>query len=677
MPGYTRDVLPPFAGPHTFARSPRGLVGDLRAGSVAIVGVPFGGPSRGRPGEGPDAIRRASVDFVFDLESSPGRSVVNTLTERMLTLPGDGSIVDLGDVDVETGDPERIAGLAHAAVAAIASRGAFPLVLSGVSSLTAGLADAYCEGARTMAGIIRLSSRLDLPLEIEPDDGRRVVFIGTDGQVPYARWREAERAGATVITGADARGGGVRAAARQAVQIAGKGCDAIFVSLDMSVVDSGHSAGTPGFTIGGLTPAELLDLMTELSGIDAICALEVSGVAPSLDDRYRTERLAAEAIVELIAPRAFAGGQAAISGPGGLPQKSRGRGRTADVPLSPAPFPRKREKGEAVADAGSGPAGATPRPGFGTLFESPQGTVEELRPGTVAFLGVPFDLSCSDRAGARLGPAACRAASAYYAVFGGAFEEITTGRLLRVPAAVDLGDVAVHPHDWDATEVILRRTVAAVVGAGGRPVTIGGDHFVTSALVAGFREGLRSSTGRAGYVQFSSQLDLGTEDRVWGSVWRGATARRIIESHAVEPGNMVWVGTNGYVRSDQLAFAREHDLAVFTLDDVRAQGIAAVTRRAIEIAGRGCDSAYVSIDLDVLDGGYMPTTSRPSFRGLTDVELLTAADVLGEGGVGALDVTGLNPTVESAAITGARFAAWLILRFISEQSPIATAGGRP
>ena len=73
----------------------------------------------------------------------------------------------------------------------------------------------------------------------------------------------------------------------------------------MDVVDSGYASGTGDVLVGGLTPAEVLALMRELSSARPIVALDVVEVAPGLDQRGRSERLAAEAIVELIAPRAF------------------------------------------------------------------------------------------------------------------------------------------------------------------------------------------------------------------------------------------------------------------------------------------------------------------------------------------------------------------------------------
>ena len=43
-------------------------------------------------------------------------------------------------------------------------------------------------------------------------------------------------------------------------------------------------------------------------------------------------------------------------------------------------------------------------------------------------------------------------------------------------------------------------------------------------LVLGVRDAMDDrGQGRIGYIQFSSQLDLGDRDPLWGRVWRGAS----------------------------------------------------------------------------------------------------------------------------------------------------------
>ncbi len=312
--------------------------------------------------------------------------------------------------------------------------------------------------------------------------------------------------------------------------------------------------------------------------------------------------------------------------------------------------------------------------GIMSFMRAPQGDVEDLEEGMIAIAGVTYDLSCTSRIGARFAPRAIRETSGYYGGYlqRGEMVEITTGQRMKSPenvTVIDLDDLNVYPVDWDQTASSLRESMRKIAGTGALPVILGGDHFITYPLVEGYRDAVQERGGsKIGYIQFSSQLDLGDQDPVWGSVWRGATARRILDGGTVDSRNMVWVGTNGYIRTDQWELAQELDLNVFTLDDIRREGIVRVAQRAAEIAGDGCDAVYLSVDFDVLDGGYVAMTGAPSFDGITNVELLKAVDVLRRTKVGALDVVGMNPTVEMSGATGQRFAVWLVVRFMSEKA---------
>ena len=310
--------------------------------------------------------------------------------------------------------------------------------------------------------------------------------------------------------------------------------------------------------------------------------------------------------------------------------------------------------------------------GIMTFLRCPQGDVGDLESGLVAIAGVSYDISCTSRIGSRFAPRAIRAVSRPRA---GESVVINTAQRMITPdpdklKIIDVGDLNVYPADWDKTEAALRDSMRQITRTGALPIILGGDHFITGPLVQGFGDAIAEGGGRSkkvGYIQFSSQLDLGVEDPVWGRVWRGATARRIMDGGAVDARNMVWVGVNGYIREEQWAVARERGLHVFTLDDVRRDGIVAIAERAAELAGDGCDSIYLSVDFDVLDGGYSSMTGAPSFDGLRNVDLLKAIDVLRRTRVGAMDVVGVNPTVDLVGIAGQNLAFWLVQRFISEK----------
>jgi arginase family enzyme len=354
--------------------------------------------------------------------------------------------------------------------------------------------------------------------------------------------------------------------------------------------------------------------------------------------------------------------------------------------------------------------------GILTFLGASLGDVEDLKEGMIAVVGVSFDLSTTGRVGARWTPVKVRETSGYYGRYLEGTVEITTGEVLETAdksKLLDLSDMNVYPLEWPKTEAALRRQMTdiasrgpiilvlggdhfityplvqgyrdAIVARGGKKVgyiqfsggldlgysrgpiilVLGGDHFITYPLVQGYRDAIVARGGKkVGYIQFSGGLDLGYSDPLWGKVWRGATARRILETGTVDPGNMVWIGVKGYQPQKELAFAQEMGLRVFSLEDIRRDGIRRVMEEALKIAGDGCDSIYASVDYDVVDGGNAPGAAGTNFRGMSNVELLLAVDMLAQGNVGAMDIVGANPLLELLSETAERFGAWLAFRFI-------------
>jgi agmatinase len=321
-----------------------------------------------------------------------------------------------------------------------------------------------------------------------------------------------------------------------------------------------------------------------------------------------------------------------------------------------------------------------PLPGFAgksTFLRAPQGDLEDIKEGDVVVVGVSYDLSTTARVGARWAPMRIRTDSRAFSrlCHGGRVIEITTGEVLEAADGskiMDLGDLNVYPKDWPKTETALKSQMYEISRRGALPLVLGGDHFITYPLVSGYADALRErSAKKVGYIQFSGNLDLGDHDPIWGNTWRGATARRIMESKAVDVQNMVWVGVKGYQAVTEVELARKLGLRLFTLKDIRDMGIQRVTEEAIEVAGAGCDAIYTSIDYDILDGGMMPGTATTSFQGIRNVDLLNAMDIIGNSKVKALDIVGVNPQIELRAETAQRFGAWLAARFVWPHIKIA------
>ena len=305
-----------------------------------------------------------------------------------------------------------------------------------------------------------------------------------------------------------------------------------------------------------------------------------------------------------------------------------------------------------------------------TFMRAPLGDVEDLKEGMVAIVGVNFDLSTTGRRGARYSPLKIRESSQYYAsrLEGNGTIEITTGEVLETAdrsRLLDLSDMNVYPVEWPKMEAALRSQMTDIASRGPTIVVLGGDHLITYPLVQGYRDGIVARGGtKVGYIQFSGSLDLGYSDPLWGKVWRGNTARQILETETVDPRNMVWIGVNGYQPQRELEFVRESGLKVFSLGDVRRDGIQRVTEEALRIAGDGCDTIYASVDYDVVDGGNTPGAAATHFQGITNVDLLLAMDMLARDNVGAIDIVGANPLLELLSETAERFGAWLVFRFV-------------
>ena len=289
------------------------------------MGVPHDGTSSSRQGvrNGPRSIREASADLIFDVQASSSQSVVNVLTGRTIRLPREPRLMDLGDLPVYPTDLERTMSSCRDFASTVADKGAFATVLGGDHYATYALVQGFREGLGKKIGLIQLSSQLDLGeqdavwgrdwhgatvrriLDAGLVDGKNTVFVGTQGYIPYAEWEFAKDLGASVMPAHSVKEQGPEITATKALEVAGDGCDSVYISLDVDVVDSGYASGTGEIIIGGLTPAELLALMAGFSRSETVGALDVVEVAPNLDVRGRTERLAAEAIAELVAPRVF------------------------------------------------------------------------------------------------------------------------------------------------------------------------------------------------------------------------------------------------------------------------------------------------------------------------------------------------------------------------------------
>ena len=246
---------------------------------------------------------------------------------------------------------------------------------------------------------------------------------------------------------------------------------------------------------------------------------------------------------------------------------------------------------------------------------------------------------------------------------------MSTGRTLIRPTnspLVDVGDFNSYPSDvMKATEGIAGG-VSEVVMRGGFSVCLGGDHYVGYPSCLGYTRALGQlrPNARVGYIHIDGHLDFADSYGPYGKYMNGTNARRISELDAMEPANMVFIGIQGPCYLDQVELIRRYGGTIFTSEDVEEMGPETVGRRAAELALKGCDSIYMSFDIDVIDAGFSDGTGSVTMGAMTASTLFRILGPLSEYPIGAMDLVETSPPLDAGSRTP-RFAAEALVKLIA------------
>ncbi len=281
---------------------------------VAIVGAPFDISTTYRPGArfGPRALRAQAYH--------PGTYHLTLGVEIFDTL----RVVDYGDAHCPHGQTERSHANIRKRVGEVASRGIVPVVIGGDHSITwpsaTAVADRYGWGK---IGIVHFDAHADTAdiidgnlashgtpmrrlIESGAVLGRNFVQVGLRGYWPPAdtfAWMQEQ--GMRWHFMQEVLDRGIVPVMQQAVSEAMEGCDAIYVSVDIDVLDPGFAPGTGTPEPGGMTPADLLQAVRMLATTANVVALDVVEVSPPFDHADQTINNAHRVIFEMLAGLAY------------------------------------------------------------------------------------------------------------------------------------------------------------------------------------------------------------------------------------------------------------------------------------------------------------------------------------------------------------------------------------
>ncbi|MEO8509676.1 MAG: agmatinase [Chloroflexota bacterium] len=305
--------LPSYVGMPTFQKLP--LVTDAaalaaRRPDVAIVGAPFDDSVSHRPGArfGPRAIRQASYHS-GDINS------LQLGIEPYAWL----DIVDAGDAPVTPMDIERAHLVIGRKVAEVAASGAIPIVLGGDHSITYPSASAVAAAiAPRRLGIVHFDAHADAAnatwgnlrshgtpmrrlIESGAVAGRNFVQVGLRGYWPGPEtlaWMTRHEMRFHFMTEIEERG--AEAVVTDAIAQALDGPDAIYLSVDVDVVDPGMAPGTGTPEPGGLLSRELLRAVRQVALAVDLVGMDVVEVSPPFDVAEVTAQVAHRCVLEAV-----------------------------------------------------------------------------------------------------------------------------------------------------------------------------------------------------------------------------------------------------------------------------------------------------------------------------------------------------------------------------------------
>jgi agmatinase len=279
------------------------------APDVAIVGAPVDEAVSYRAGArfGPRAIRQSSYNhggYSLQLDVAPFEHL---------------SVVDAGDANVAPGALGRDHAMVFRKVLEVARTGAIPIVLGGDHSITWPSASAVAEARHPRSvGIVHFDAHADTAsddwgvlaghgtpmrrlIESGAIDGRNFVQVGLRGYWPPPavlvwmkehglRWhlmREIEERGAEAVID-------------DAIAEALDGPDAIYLSIDIDVLDPGNAPGTGTPEPGGMLTRELLRAIRRIVGKVPLAGMDIVEVSPPYDHADVTAAAAHRCALEAI-----------------------------------------------------------------------------------------------------------------------------------------------------------------------------------------------------------------------------------------------------------------------------------------------------------------------------------------------------------------------------------------
>jgi agmatinase len=283
------------------------------------------------------------------------------------------------------------------------------------------------------------------------------------------------------------------------------------------------------------------------------------------------------------------------------------------------------------------------------LFHS---NVKSISHADIVVIGVPDESrSHAKRRGASKGPDGLRTASNSFEFFE------REGKIIPIcPMKGTLENKKIFDFGNTSRED-LYRLVFDIVSARKLPITIGGDHSITTLILQAIHEAFEGE--KISLLYFDAHPDFVSSTRnYYGSVITDS-------SEYINFTKSILIGTRA-AELEELENASKQKLEILSPIDIVELGINTTVKKIISKCG--ASKVYLSIDLDCMDPGVAPGVSVPAPGGLFPLDLIYMIKKISEKlQIVGMDIVELSPDYDLNQNT-ANHASRILMEMISSMN---------
>ena len=233
--------------------------------------------------------------------------------------------------------------------------------------------------------------------------------------------------------------------------------------------------------------------------------------------------------------------------------------------------------------------------------------------------------------------------------------DFNMGSLIKV---ADYGNVDIKAYDPETSLNRAYDKICDITKGGAIPLIFGGDHSIPHCVAKAISDNTKGKMGVIWYDRHYDNFyggDLPYPDTEMSRPNPGNALYKMLDECNIDPANVVMIGPGGGDTNyrEMAEIMKMLGIKVFTISDVKEQGLKSITEQAIEIAGRDTARTYVTLDADSMDPISFPAMRWPEPYALHAHEVKDSiAMITANLNLAGFDICCMSPAYDTHGIGG-------------------------